>query len=398
MFNLTTECALPPRVLLSDAGESMSTRPDSPFASIEKAIDTIRQGRMVVVVDDEDRENEGDLTLAAEHVTPETIAFMATHGRGLICAALEGPVLDRLQIPLMVRDNTSPFETAFCISVEAREGTTTGISAQDRARTIQALIAPDAKPQHFVKPGHVFPLRARPGGVLTRTGQTEASVDLARLAGLHPSGVICEIMKDDGTMARVPDLVPFCRQHGLPLVTVADLVAYRLRQEPLVAPLEVRTMASQWGALKVHRFQSLLDGGSHLAFVLGDLAGDPPLVRVHVETLPDDLHGFETGLFQKAMAAISKEGRGVLVYLRRHAHTPGVAEEGHTQPQVMNDRDFGVGAQILRQLGVGKMRLLSRHETKYIGLRGFGLDLCAHVPLEPSLDQPHTDRPHTDLP
>ena len=301
-------------------------------------------------------------------------------------------MLDRLQIPLMVRDNTSPFETAFCISVEAREGTTTGISAQDRARTIQALIAPDAKPQHFVKPGHVFPLRARPGGVLTRTGQTEASVDLARLAGLHPSGVICEIMKDDGTMARVPDLVPFCRQHGLPLVTVADLVAYRLRQEPLVAPLEVRPMASQWGALKVHRFQSLLDGGSHLAFVLGDLGGDPPLVRVHVETLPDDLHGFETGLFQKAMAAISKEGRGVLVYLRRHAHTPGVAEEGHTQPQVMNDRDFGVGAQILRQLGVGKMRLLSRHETKYIGLRGFGLDLCAHVPLEPSQDQPHTDR------
>ncbi len=392
MFNLTTECALPPRVLLSDAEESMSTRPDSPFAPIEEAIDAIRQGRMVVVVDDEDRENEGDLTLAAEHVTPETIAFMATFGRGLICAALEGSVLDRLQIPLMVRDNTSPFETAFCISVEAREGTTTGISAQDRARTIQALIAPDAKPQHFVKPGHVFPLRARPGGVLTRTGQTEASVDLARLAGLHPSGVICEIMKDDGTMARVPDLVPFCRQHGLPLVTVADLVAYRLRQEPLVAPLEVRTMASQWGALKVHRFQSLLDGGSHLAFVLGDLGGDPPLVRVHVETLPDDLHGFETGLFQKAMAALSKEGRGVLVYLRRHAHTPGVAEEGHAQPQVMNDRDFGVGAQILRQLGVGKMRLLSRHETKYIGLRGFGLDLCAHVPLEPSQDQPPTDR------
>ena len=386
MVNLTMECALPPRVLLSDPDGSMSTRPDSPFASIEEAIDTIRQGRMVVVVDDEDRENEGDLTLAAEHVTPEAIAFMATHGRGLICAALEGPVLDRLQIPLMVRDNTSPFETAFCISVEAREGTTTGISAQDRSRTIQALIAPDAKPQHFVKPGHVFPLRARPGGVLTRTGQTEASVDLARLAGLHPSGVICEIMKDDGTMARVPDLVPFCKQHGLPLVTVADLVAYRLRQEPLVTHLGARDMVSQWGALKVHSFRSLLDGGSHLAFVLGDLGGDPPLVRVHVETLPDDLHGFETGLFQRAMAALAKEGRGVMVYLRRHAHTPGVAEEGHAQLQAMNDRDFGVGAQILRQLGVGKMRLLSRHETKYIGLRGFGLDICAHVPLEPSSD------------
>jgi len=374
----------------------MSSRPDSPFAPIEDAIEAIRQGRMVVVVDDEDRENEGDLTLAAEHVSPEAIAFMATFGRGLICAALEGPVLDRLQIPLMVRDNTSPFETAFCVSVEAREGTTTGISAQDRSRTIQALIAPDAKPQHFVKPGHVFPLRARPGGVLTRTGQTEASVDLARLAGLHPSGVICEIMKDDGTMARVPDLVPFCQQHGLLLVTVADLVAYRLRQEPLVKPLEVRTMPSIWGELKVHRFQSLLDGGSHLAFVLGDLrdqgeGGEAPLVRVHVETLPDDLHGFEDGLFQKAMAVIAKEGRGVLVYLRRHAHTPGVAEEGMVAPQAMSDRDFGVGAQILRQVGIGKMRLISRHETKYIGLRGFGLDLCAHVALEPHAPAPSTD-------
>ncbi|HJW73892.1 MAG TPA: 3,4-dihydroxy-2-butanone-4-phosphate synthase [Geothrix sp.] len=365
----------------------MSERTDSPFASIEEAIAAIRQGRMVVVVDDEDRENEGDLTLAAEHVTPEAIAFMATHGRGLICAALEGPWLDRLQIPLMVRDNTSPFETAFCVSVEAREGTTTGISAQDRSRTIQALIHPDAKPQHFVKPGHVFPLRARPGGVLTRTGQTEASVDLARLAGLHPSGVICEIMKDDGTMARVPDLVPFCRQHGLPLVTVADLVAYRLRQEPLVTLLDVRTMPSQWGDLQVHRFQSLLDGSQHLAFVLGDLAvGEPPLVRVHVETLPEDLHGFESGLFQRAMAMLAQEGRGALVYLRRPAQPASNIQPASSQ--AMSDRDFGVGAQILRQLGIGKMRLLSRHETKYIGLRGFGLDLCAHVPLAPPTDRP----------
>lgn len=361
----------------------MSAPADSPFASIEAAIEAIRRGEMVVVVDDEDRENEGDLTLAAQHVSPESIAFMATHGRGLICAALEGPLLDRLQIPLMVRDNTSPFETAFCVSVEAREGTTTGISAQDRSRTIQALIAPEAKPQHFVKPGHVFPLRARPGGVLTRTGQTEASVDLARLAGLHPSGVICEIMKDDGTMARVKDLVPFCRQHGLLLVTVADLVAYRLRQEPLVKPLEVQERPSQWGPLRVHHFESLLDGGRHLAFVLGDLSGaEPPLVRVHVETLPDDLHGFPEGLFQRAMGVLAREGRGALVYLRRHGRTPGVLEEGQTPPQTMSDRDFGVGAQILRQLGVSKMRLISRHETKYIGLRGFGLDLCAHVPLD----------------
>jgi 3,4-dihydroxy 2-butanone 4-phosphate synthase/GTP cyclohydrolase II len=361
----------------------MDSHPPSPFAPIEAAIEAIRLGQMVVVVDDEDRENEGDLTLAAQHVSPETIAFMATHGRGLICAALEGPLLDRLQIPLMVRDNTSPFETAFCVSVEAREGTTTGISAHDRSRTIQALIDPDSRPQHFVKPGHVFPLRARPGGVLARTGQTEASVDLARLAGLHPSGVICEIMKDDGSMARVPDLVPFCERHGLLLVTVADLVAYRLRQEPLVKELDVRAMPSSWGDLRVHRFQSLLDGGTHLAFVLGDLSGDPPLVRVHLETLPDDLHGFESGLFQKAMGILAGEGRGALVYLRRYARTQGVLEETQAQPQTMSDRDFGVGAQILRQLGIGKMRLISRHETKYIGLRGFGLDICAHVPLEP---------------
>jgi len=200
------------------------------FAAIEDAVQAIRQGKMVVVVDDEDRENEGDLTIAAQYATPEAITFMAVHGRGLICTALEGELLDRLRIPQMVQDNSSPFETAFCVSVEAREGITTGISAHDRARTIQALISENAKPGDFVKPGHTFPLRACPGGVLTRTGQTEASVDLARLAGLHPSGVICEIMKDDGYMARVPDLIKFCRTHGLLMITVADLVAYRLQK------------------------------------------------------------------------------------------------------------------------------------------------------------------------
>ncbi len=339
---------------------------------------------MVVVVDDEDRENEGDLTLAAAHVTPEAIAFMATHGRGLICAALEGETLDHLQIPLMVRDNTSPFETAFCVSVEARHGTSTGISAQDRSRTIRALIAPDAKPADFVKPGHVFPLRARSGGVLTRTGQTEASVDLARMAGLHPSGVICEIMLDDGTMARVPDLVPYCEKHGLLMVTVADLVAYRLRIDPIVKELECREAATAWGTLRVHRFASLLDGGTHLAFAMGDLAGPPPLVRVHLETLPEDLQGFGAGgscAFLAAMKAIQREGRGVLVYLRRHASTQGV--HGESLPIGPSDRDVGVGAQILRQLGIREMRLLSRSETKYIGLRGFGLDVASTVPLYP---------------
>ncbi|HJV22165.1 MAG TPA: 3,4-dihydroxy-2-butanone-4-phosphate synthase [Holophagaceae bacterium] len=356
----------------------MSARP---FAPIEDAIEAIRQGRMVVVVDDEDRENEGDLTMAASAVTPEAIAFMATHGRGLICVSLEGELLDRLQIPMMVRDNSSPFETAFCISVEAREGTTTGISAGDRARTVQALIDPTSKPYDFVKPGHMFPLRARQGGVLTRTGQTEASVDLARLAGLHPSGVICEIMKEDGTMARVPDLVPYCQQHGLLMVTVADLVDYRLRKERLVEVEEVRELQTNWGPVKAHRFRSLLDGGSHLAFVLGDLTGEPPLVRVHLETLPDDLDGFGEGPFHKAMDMLAKEGRGVMVYLRRHGRTAGVVGEQSPTPASMSDRDFGVGAQILRHLGVGKMRLLSRHETKYIGLSGFGLDIVQNVPL-----------------
>jgi 3,4-dihydroxy 2-butanone 4-phosphate synthase/GTP cyclohydrolase II len=356
----------------------------APFAPIDDAIEAIRQGRIVVVVDDEDRENEGDLTMAAAHVTPEAIAFMATHGRGLICVALEGELLDRLQIPLMVRENSSPFETAFCVSVEARVGTTTGISAADRARTVQALIDPASRAQDFVKPGHMFPLRARPGGVLARTGQTEASVDLARLAGLHPSGVICEIMKEDGTMARVPDLVPYCQRHGLLMVTVADLVAYRLRTDPIVRRLEVRALETQEGPVEVHRFESLLDGGTHFAFVIGEMqGGEPPLVRVHLETLPEDLHGFGSGPFQSAMAAIRAEGRGALVYLRRHASTLGVQQEGAT-PGALSDRDVGVGAQILRSLGIHQMRLLTRSEKKYIGLRGFGLDIASQVLLPPS--------------
>jgi 3,4-dihydroxy 2-butanone 4-phosphate synthase / GTP cyclohydrolase II len=349
----------------------------SPFAPIEDAIQAIRSGRMVVVVDDEDRENEGDLTLAAQHISPEAITFMATHGRGLICVALEGELLDRLHIPLMVQDNTSPFETAFCVTVEAREGTSTGISAHDRARTVQTLIAPNSKPSDFVKPGHMFPLKARPGGVLTRTGQTEASVDLARLAGLHPSGVICEIMKDDGTMARLPDLIPFCQKHGLPLVTVADLVSYRLRKDPIVSRLSMTLVQTSWGEVKVDRFASLLDGSVHLAFSMGDLSGAAPLVRVHQETLPDDLLGFSqnpASAFHAAMDAIAREGRGVLVYLRRHMQAEA--------SQAPTDREVGIGAQILGNLGIREMRLLSRSEKKYIGLRGFGLDIVAHVHLD----------------
>ena len=298
---------------------------NSPFASIETAIEAIRQGRMIVVVDDEDRENEGDLTLAAQHVTPEAIAFMATHGRGLICAALEGGLLDRLHIPQMVQDNTSPFETAFCVSVEAREGTSTGISAHDRARTIQALVAPDAKPSDFVKPGHVFPLRANPGGVLARTGQTEASVDLARLAGLHPAGVICEIMKDDGTMARVPDLAAFCApprpahgDRGGP----GGLPPAQGSHHP---PPGQHARDTAWGTWRCTASRACWTAAPTSPSSWATSTGAAPLVRVHQETLPEDLDGFgqvTPTLFHGAMDAISREGRGVLVYLRRPRYRP----------------------------------------------------------------------------
>jgi len=350
----------------------------SPFSSIEEALIRIKQGEMVVVVDDENRENEGDLTLAAEKVTPEAINFMATHGRGLICVALEGSLLDKLQIPLMVKENSSPFETAFCISVEARSGTTTGISAADRSTTIQTLIDPRSKAYDFVKPGHTFPLRAKPGGVLMRTGQTEASVDLARLAGCHPSGVICEIMNTDGTMARLPQLINFCQQHQLLMVTVADLVAYRLSKEPLLKHLMAEDKVTHWGIVQIHHFESLLDGGKHLAMVVGDLSkSQEPLVRVHLETIPDDLFhgGSSANSFGLALDYLKNEGAGVLVYLRRHAKTQGVIQESLVPPISMSDKDIGVGAQILRHLGISNMRLLARKETKYRGLKGFGLSI-----------------------
>jgi 3,4-dihydroxy 2-butanone 4-phosphate synthase/GTP cyclohydrolase II len=336
---------------------------------------------MVIVADDEDRENEGDLTIAAQFATPEAIAFMATHGRGLICTALEGELLDRLKIPLMVQDNSSPFETAFCISVEAREGTTTGISAFDRATTIKALIGHGTKPSDFVKPGHTFPLRARPGGVLARTGQTEAAVDLARLAGLHPSGVICEIMKDDGSMARVPDLAIFCKEHDLLMVTVASLVAHRLQKDPIVKKAATYPKMTQWGRVLVHKFQNTLDKSTYLAFQIGDVAKREPLVRVHLGALPDDLDGFgsiEGSSFHAAMSAIQKDGCGVLVFLH-HRYWDG------SEPVLSSDnREIGIGAQVLGQLGIAKMRLLARNEKRYSGLKGFGLDIVETVQLGPA--------------
>jgi len=345
------------------------------FATIPEAIEEIRAGRMLVVVDDEDRENEGDLTMAASAITPEAINFMAKFGRGLICLALSPERCDQLHLPLVSPMNTSRFGTAFCESFDAVEGVTTGISAADRSQSIQIAIRPGARPQELARPGHMFPLRAREGGVLVRAGQTEASVDLARMAGLEPGGVICEIMKEDGTMARVPDLIPFCQRHGLLLVTVADLVAYRLRKDPIIRHLGAKQLVTSWGQVTVHRFEGLLDSSIHLAFTMGDLSGTPPLVRVHLETLPEDLLGFgPSGALHAAMTSISEEGRGVLVYLRRPAFpdpTPGPS-----------DREVGIGAQILGHLGVHEMRLLSRNEKKYIGLRGFGLDIVAHVHLE----------------
>jgi 3,4-dihydroxy 2-butanone 4-phosphate synthase/GTP cyclohydrolase II len=335
---------------------------------------------MIVVVDDEDRENEGDLTIAAQFATPEAIAFMAAHGRGLICTALEGELLDRLRIPLMVQDNSSPFETAFCISVEARKDTTTGISAFDRAATIKVLIDPSAKPSDFVKPGHTFPLRARPGGVLARTGQTEAAVDLARLAGLHPSGAICEIMKDDGTMARVPDLEGFCKKHDLLMVTVASLVAYRLQKDPIVRMVASYPKMTQWGRVLVHKFQNILDKSTYLAFQIGDTAERAPLVRVHLGELPDDLDGFgsiEGSSFHAAMSAIQKDGCGALVFLHHHSW------DGSEPVLGPDNREIGIGAQVLGQLGIAKMRLLARNEKRYSGLKGFGLDIVETVHLGP---------------
>jgi 3,4-dihydroxy 2-butanone 4-phosphate synthase/GTP cyclohydrolase II len=350
----------------------------SPFAAIDEAVRAIGEGKMIVVVDDEYRENEGDLTIAASKATPEAIAFMAAHGRGLICTALEGALLDSLRIPQMVQDNSSPFDTAFCVTVEAREGTTTGISAHDRARTIQALISPGAKPRDFVRPGHTFPLRARPGGVLARTGQTEASVDLARLAGLHPSGVICEIMKDDGSMARVPDLTEFCQKHNLLMVTVGDLVAYRLKKDPIVRAVETYQKKTLWGLVTVHIFENTLDKNVYFAFQVGDLSKREPLVRVHLGALPDDLDGFgtiEPSLFHAAMAAIQGDGCGVLVFLHHRAWD---GSELVLDPAM---REVGIGAQILGLLGITKMRLLARQEKHYVGLSGFGLEVVSQVQL-----------------
>ena len=364
------------------------------IALVERAIADIRRGRMVILTDDEDRENEGDLVMAAEKVTPTAINFMATHGRGLICLSLTEDRIRQLALPLMVQDNTSPFGTAFTVSIEAARGVTTGISAADRARTIQAAVAPRARPGDLVRPGHVFPLRARDGGVLVRTGQTEGSVDLARLAGLFPAGVICEVMNPDGTMARRAELQRFARRHVLTMLSVADLIRYRLQNDRLVkrvATAELRR--SQQGLWTAHAYQSDVDSDVHIAMVKGDIGGPVPvLTRVHRACPVADLlgsAGCDCGSqLELAFKAIADAGRGVLVYLHKAVQPASALTCSRQEAEAAGPggdrsrlREFGVGAQILKDLGLRRLRLLTNNPKKIVGLESYSLEVVEQIPL-----------------
>ncbi|MDY7229935.1 3,4-dihydroxy-2-butanone-4-phosphate synthase [Hyalangium rubrum] len=362
---------------------------------VERALAEIRKGGMVILTDDEDRENEGDLVMAAEKVTPKAINFMATHARGLICLALTEERIRRLNLPLMVQDNTSPFQTAFTVSIEAARGVTTGISAADRARTVLAAVAPNAKPGDLVRPGHIFPLRAREGGVLVRTGQTEGSVDLARLAGLAPAGVICEVMNADGTMARRPDLVKFARKHKLVLLSVADLIRYRLERERLIRRIASATVERRGaGTFQAYTYGSDVDSAVHVALVKGDIRGkEPVLTRVHRGCMMGDLlgsSGCDCGSqLEQAFQRIQAAGRGVIIYLQKDAPAKARLQCTHTsneqvvrgKPDQTRLREFGVGAQILKDLGLSRLRLLTNNPKKIVGLESYSLEVVEQIPL-----------------
>ncbi|MGH9513041.1 MAG: 3,4-dihydroxy-2-butanone-4-phosphate synthase [Terriglobales bacterium] len=382
----------------------------APFTDAATAISEIRLGKMVVVVDDEARENEGDLTLAAEKVSPEAINFMAKYGRGLVCLAMTGERLDHLRLGPMSSENTSNYGTAFCEAIDAREGVTTGISAYDRSRTIQVAIDPATRPADLARPGHVFPLRARKGGVLVRAGQTEAAVDLARLAGLIPAGIICEIMRDDGTMARVPDLIEFCQVHGMKMLTVAELIRYRMQHERYVHRVGEAMIGTRHGEFRLIAYQSEIDGGeSHVALVYGDVATPEiapdavVLVRMHTHCLAGDVFGSTScdcqATMNASLEAIANEGRGAFIYLHQDSkgflvdriadHTSlffhkerNALSQSTAESERKTQREVGIGAQILSDLNLRKIRLLTNHPRRVAALEGFGIEIVDHVPVE----------------